>query len=132
MAEAIARAAIDRNIVAPSKMIAADPAGPRQQVFGQLGVTICQGNAEVIAQSSHVLLAIKPQTLVAIRTSPPAALASPPRKSGPPAQKASAAANSTINEAISNECDLSSTAAIVPAFARSAEIARVAALREVS
>jgi len=63
MAEAIARAAIDGGIIAASRMVACDPVEERRRVFASLGVTTTEQNADVIARSRHVLLAVKPQTL---------------------------------------------------------------------
>lgn len=68
MAEAIARAAIDKRIVAAEAMVAADPAPQRREVFANLGIHIAADNAEVIAASEQILLAIKPQTLAAVGT----------------------------------------------------------------
>lgn len=63
MAEAIARAAIDKDIVATNQMIVADPAEPRRGVFAAMGVAVTTDNAAVVMQSQQVLLAVKPQTL---------------------------------------------------------------------
>jgi pyrroline-5-carboxylate reductase len=61
MAEAIARAAIDHNIVAPDKIIASDPTEARRQHFESLGITVTQDNTQVITQAEQVVLAVKPQ-----------------------------------------------------------------------
>ena len=63
MAEAIARAAIEQNIVDAGRIIASDPESPRRDVFAGLGIAVTDDNAEVIAQSGHVMLAVKPQTV---------------------------------------------------------------------
>ena len=61
MAEAIAKAAIDKGVLAPSQMIAADPSPARKDVFAKLGVAFTDSNAELISQSKQVMLAVKPQ-----------------------------------------------------------------------
>ncbi len=61
MAEAIARAAINQNIVAPGQIIASDPTEARRQLFDSLGITVTTENAQVIAQAEQVILAVKPQ-----------------------------------------------------------------------
>lgn len=66
MAEAIARAAIDHCVVAADRITAADPIDERQKMFSGLGIVISDDNGQVIAHSSHVLLAVKPQTLAAL------------------------------------------------------------------
>jgi pyrroline-5-carboxylate reductase len=63
MAEAIARGAIEKGVLEPGAMIASDPSAPRQQVFEKLGIKVVDTNAEVIALSGQVMLAIKPQVL---------------------------------------------------------------------
>ena len=63
MAEAIAGAAIDKQVVTAEKIIAADPSPDRQAAFSQLGITVAPSNKEVISQSSGLLLAVKPQAL---------------------------------------------------------------------
>ena len=63
MAEAIARAAIGKKIVAKKNIIAADPLEVRRKVFTDLGITTTPDSSEVIGKSKHVLLAIKPQAL---------------------------------------------------------------------
>ncbi len=66
MAEAIARAAIDKRIVPAEAMIAADPSPERRDVVAKLGIHASPDNAEVIGASEQILLAIKPQMLPAI------------------------------------------------------------------
>ncbi len=63
MAEAIAKAAIDRGVLAPSQMIAADPSDARRDVFARLGIAVTKDNREVIGQSQQVMLAVKPQMM---------------------------------------------------------------------
>ena len=66
MAEAIARGAIDKGVLKPGQMIASDPSSGRKQVFAGLGIQAVDSNAELIAHSGQVLLAIKPQVLPAL------------------------------------------------------------------
>lgn len=63
MAEAIARGAIGKGVLKPGEMVASDPSAARKQVFAGMGVQVVDRNAEVIALSGQVLLAIKPQVL---------------------------------------------------------------------
>lgn len=63
MAEAIARAAIDRGVLEPHQMIAADPSDQRRAVFSQLGIETSEQNTQVIAQSKQVMIAVKPQVM---------------------------------------------------------------------
>jgi pyrroline-5-carboxylate reductase len=63
MAEAIARAALDRHVLPAGRMIAADPLGPRRDLFAALGIAVTADSAEVVARSAQVLLAVKPQSL---------------------------------------------------------------------
>ena len=63
MAEAIARAAIQGNVLSPAQIIASDPAADRRSVFAQLGVATSNSNSQVVQGSRHVLVAVKPQTL---------------------------------------------------------------------
>ena len=63
MAEAIARGAIEKGVLSADQMIASDPSVARKQVFESLGIKVVESNAEVIAQSGQVMLAIKPQVL---------------------------------------------------------------------
>lgn len=63
MAEAIARGAIEKGVLEAGAMVASDPSPPRKQVFESLGIKVVDTNAEVIAQSGQVMLAIKPQVL---------------------------------------------------------------------
>jgi pyrroline-5-carboxylate reductase len=66
MAEAIARGALEGGVLAAGEMIASDPSAPRKQVFEKMGIKVVDSNAEVIASSKQVLLAIKPQVLGAL------------------------------------------------------------------
>lgn len=62
MAEAIAKGALRQGMLKPKQITAADPAAARRAVFEAMGIA-CTENAEVIKQSRHILLAIKPQSL---------------------------------------------------------------------
>lgn len=61
MAEAIAKAAISKGVLAPGAMIASDPVDARRDVFKKLGIATAPDNAAVISQSKQVLMAVKPQ-----------------------------------------------------------------------
>lgn len=61
MAEAIVRGALAQQVVAPERMIAADPSPQRREVFAQLGVVVTDDNGGAIRHSEQVVLAIKPQ-----------------------------------------------------------------------
>lgn len=61
MAEAIVRAAIDREIVNPDKIIVADPAADRRVVFENLGCATGERNRHVVETSAQIMLAVKPQ-----------------------------------------------------------------------
>ncbi len=63
MAEAIARAAIDRGVLRPGEIIAHDPTAARRDLFAAMGIAIAADNEAVVRQSQHILLAIKPQML---------------------------------------------------------------------
>jgi pyrroline-5-carboxylate reductase len=63
MAEAIARAAIKANILTAGQMIASDPSPQRRELFASLGIKAVESNAQVIAESNQVLIAVKPQTV---------------------------------------------------------------------
>lgn len=63
MAEAIARAAIDKGVLTPQQMIASDPSDQRRSVFSGLGIQTVSDNQQVIGQSKQVLLAVKPQSM---------------------------------------------------------------------
>lgn len=65
MAEAIAKAAIDKGVLTPAQMIAADPAAARREVFTEMGIAATADNAQVISQSRQVMLAVKPQMMKA-------------------------------------------------------------------
>ncbi len=63
MAEAIARAAIDKRIVEVNGLIASDPLESRRDLFSVMGITVTADNAEVISQSEQLLIAVKPQMM---------------------------------------------------------------------
>ncbi|MEZ6189996.1 MAG: NAD(P)-binding domain-containing protein [Phycisphaerales bacterium] len=63
MAEAIARGAIEKGVLKPGEMIASDPSAARKDLFKSFGVHVVDSNADVIAKSTQVMLAIKPQVL---------------------------------------------------------------------
>ncbi len=63
MAEAIARAAIDKHILRPEQIIASDPSDQRRAAFSKLGIATTQQNNEVIPNSKQLLIAVKPQIL---------------------------------------------------------------------
>ena len=66
MAEAIARAAISRGVLPADRLVAADPSADRRAIFDSLGIATTDDNAAVLASSSTVLLAVKPQALPAL------------------------------------------------------------------
>ena len=66
MAEAIARSAIDQEVLAPQQIIAADPSPQRLALFDSMQITVAAENRAVINQAAHVVLAIKPQMLDSI------------------------------------------------------------------
>lgn len=66
MAEAIVRAAVDRGVLAVSRICVSDPSPHRVAIFQSLGVDACSDNRRVVASSSQVILAIKPQMLQSI------------------------------------------------------------------
>jgi len=63
MAEAIARAAIEKGVLRPEQMVAADPDEGRRGVFDALGVVTAAENKPVIQQSEQLMLAVKPQKM---------------------------------------------------------------------
>ncbi|MCC7191938.1 MAG: pyrroline-5-carboxylate reductase [Phycisphaeraceae bacterium] len=63
MAEAIARAAIDKGVLPAGAMIASDPSDVRREVFTRLGIRAVTTNAEVIKESRQILVAVKPQVM---------------------------------------------------------------------
>ena len=63
MAEAIARAAIDRGVLPPDRMAASDPNPERRTVFEGLGIRAVEHNVEVIRDARQVMLAVKPQVM---------------------------------------------------------------------
>ncbi len=66
MAEAIARAAIARGVLRADRITASDPSPARRELFAAMGVHAVHDNASVIASSSQLLLAVKPQTLAQV------------------------------------------------------------------
>lgn len=66
MAEAIARVAIDKQVLSATQMIASDPMDQRRHVFASLNIPVTTDNSEVMGQAQHILLAVKPQTLPAL------------------------------------------------------------------
>jgi pyrroline-5-carboxylate reductase len=63
MAEAIAKGAIKQNLLKPSQMIASDPYEPRRTLFNSIGIKALATNEEVIKNSRHLLMAVKPQVM---------------------------------------------------------------------
>ena len=63
MAEAIARAALDHELMVASHMVMADPVAERRAVFEGMGIETSADNGAVVSAADHVMLAIKPQTL---------------------------------------------------------------------
>jgi len=63
MAEAIARAAIEKGVVPAEAMIASDPSEARRGIFSALGIAVTADNSDVISQSTEVLIAVKPQVM---------------------------------------------------------------------
>ena len=63
MAEAIAKAAIDKRVLTADQMTASDPSEQRRSKFSQLGITTSTDNTETIKQSKQVLIAVKPQVM---------------------------------------------------------------------
>ena len=63
MAEAMARAAIERAGYAADRIAAADPSSDRRTVFAGLGAAASASNEEVIRNSERVVIAVKPQAL---------------------------------------------------------------------
>ena len=63
MAEAIALAAINSNIVDAAQIIASDPSDVRRDLFASHGITTTDDNGQVLAEAANIVLAIKPQTL---------------------------------------------------------------------
>ncbi len=66
MAEAIARAAIDKGVLAAKAMIASDPSADRRSLFESLGIATTTDNALVVSQSQQVMLAVKPQMFASV------------------------------------------------------------------
>ncbi|MCC6581398.1 MAG: pyrroline-5-carboxylate reductase [Phycisphaeraceae bacterium] len=63
MAEAIVRAAVQRKLLEPGRMIVMDPVPARREMFASLGLTTTEQGEDVIRRSRQIMLAIKPQTL---------------------------------------------------------------------
>lgn len=63
MAEAIAAAAIRKQVLAPGQMIASDPSEARRALFAKMGVAVAPDNRAVIEGSEQVLVAVKPQVM---------------------------------------------------------------------
>ncbi len=63
MAEAIAKAAIDKHILQPQQIIAADPSPQRRDAFKKLGVTATDDNTQAVKDTKQLLLAVKPQVM---------------------------------------------------------------------
>ncbi len=61
MAEAIVRGAVAAGVVRADDILAADPSEARRALFAELGATVTERNAHVIAESRRVLIAVKPQ-----------------------------------------------------------------------
>ena len=61
MAEAIARAAIDHEIIPLNQIIASDPSETRRNVFASLGVETTDDNTRLAREAGNILLAVKPQ-----------------------------------------------------------------------
>lgn len=66
MAEAIIRAVIGQRVITPERIIVADPSPERRKLMEHLGVATTEDNGAVVAGSSQVMLAIKPQMLAAV------------------------------------------------------------------
>lgn len=64
MAEAIARAAVDRGVLEPEQIIASDPLDGRRKIFKAIGAAVTERNDDVLKEATHVLLAVKPQILL--------------------------------------------------------------------
>lgn len=63
MAEAIAMAAIRKNVLTAGQMIASDPTEARRDVFHKLGIAVTTNNQDVIRNAEQVLIAVKPQVM---------------------------------------------------------------------
>lgn len=69
MAEAIARAVIDKGVVPPQGIVASDVSEARLDVFRAMGVATTQDNAAVVSRSAQVMLAVKPQQFASVASS---------------------------------------------------------------
>lgn len=67
MAEAIARAAVEQQIMSAAQIVVADPVAERRELFKSLGIAVTDRNEDVIGSSTHLLLAVKPQILDQLR-----------------------------------------------------------------
>ncbi|MCX5658722.1 MAG: pyrroline-5-carboxylate reductase [Planctomycetota bacterium] len=63
MAEAIATAAIRKNVLAPGQMIASDPTDARRELFNKMGIATTTNNQDVIQNAAQILIAVKPQVM---------------------------------------------------------------------
>ena len=68
MAEAIAKGAIQRGVLRPEQMVASDPNENRRSTFSALGIDTRRDNATVIRSAKQVMVAVKPQVMVAAAT----------------------------------------------------------------
>lgn len=66
MAEGIAGGLLAQGVYRADQLVASDPSAERRDVFAALGIATTDDNAKVVAESSTVLLAIKPQSFVAV------------------------------------------------------------------
>ena len=63
MAEALTRGVLAAGALPPESIVAADPDGARRELFESLGVRAVEENAEALAASDIVVLAVKPQVM---------------------------------------------------------------------
>ncbi|MEX0655592.1 MAG: pyrroline-5-carboxylate reductase [Phycisphaeraceae bacterium] len=66
MAEAIARAAVDKGVLEARQIVAVDPSSDRRELFASLGMAAVASISEAVTVSEQVVLAVKPQTLTDI------------------------------------------------------------------
>lgn len=66
MAEAIARGIFSAGVLAPPRVVAADPSDQRLALFRNLGTAVSASNAEAAAGARTVVLSVKPQMLPAV------------------------------------------------------------------
>ena len=69
MAEAILRAVVDNHIISAERIVVSEPQAERRAMLEPLGVALTDDNQQVVAGSSQVMLAVKPQTLAAVSDS---------------------------------------------------------------